>query len=203
MNNRRKQCYKTTIRLKTWQISQKKHQPAIISLCNAEHLIIGFTMAKAKSPEDEPVTKPTTAPTAAKPPASVKAKKRKAQDDGGARKKRKSKYEEDEDLLDLQTGVNKAFTLMDSQLLADHITKKMTKFGTDLSTVELSDLHISANAVKDTTSWQKTRTLANLPDFLESFVKDPKELGEAPSKKGAPHTIIVTGAGLRAADIVR
>ncbi|EOO01689.1 putative replication regulator protein [Phaeoacremonium minimum UCRPA7] len=136
-------------------------------------------------------------------PASAKAKKRKAQDDGGARKKRKSKYEEDESLLDLKAGVNTVFTFMDSQLLSDYVTKKTTKFGTDLSPVELSDLYISANAVKDTTSWQKLRTLSNLPDFLESFVKDPKELGEAPTKKGAPHTIIVTGAGIRAADIVR
>ena len=136
-------------------------------------------------------------------PASAKAKKRKVQDDGAAHKRKKSKYEEDESLMDLEAGVNKAFTLMDSQLLSDYVTQKTTRFGTDLSPVELSDLYISANAIKDTTSWQKVRTLANLPDFLETFAKDPKELGEAPPKKGAPHTIIVTGAGLRAADIVR
>lgn len=45
--------------------------------------------------------------------------------------------------------------------------------------------------------------MQNLPDFLAAFVEDPKELGKAPEKKGAPHTIVVTGAGLRAAELVR
>ncbi|RYP54695.1 hypothetical protein DL770_010953 [Monosporascus sp. CRB-9-2] len=41
---------------------------------------------------------------------------------------------------------------------------------------------------------------------LEELVrglKHPERLGEAPKKNGSPHTIIVTGAGLRAADLVR
>ncbi len=60
-----------------------------------------------------------------------------------------------------------------------------------------------ANAVKDTTTWEKPRSLDNLPEFLETFSDDPKKLQEAPKKKGSPHTIIVAGAGLRAANIVR
>jgi protein CMS1 len=43
----------------------------------------------------------------------------------------------------------------------------------------------------------------NLPDFLEQFAEDAKALGEAPKAKGAPHTIVVAGAGLRAAELVR
>jgi hypothetical protein len=60
-----------------------------------------------------------------------------------------------------------------------------------------------ANDIKDTTSWEKPRTLENLPEFLEAFAEDVKKLGEAPKAKGAPHTLIVAPAGLRAADLVR
>lgn len=60
-----------------------------------------------------------------------------------------------------------------------------------------------ANAITDSTGFQQQRTLEKLPDFLGHFCKNPESLGKAPKKKGAPHTIIVAGAGLRAADIVR
>lgn len=60
-----------------------------------------------------------------------------------------------------------------------------------------------ANAIKDTTSWQKPRTLENLPEFLEEFTENVQKLGEAPKAKGSPHTIVVAGAGLRAAELVR
>jgi protein CMS1 len=45
--------------------------------------------------------------------------------------------------------------------------------------------------------------LENLPEFLEEFSDNAKELGEAPETKGSPHTIVVAGAGLRAAELVR
>jgi protein CMS1 len=60
-----------------------------------------------------------------------------------------------------------------------------------------------ANAIQDTTSWQESRTLDKFPDFLEKVAEDPEGLKKAPKKKGSPHTLIVAGAGLRAADIVR
>jgi protein CMS1 len=60
-----------------------------------------------------------------------------------------------------------------------------------------------ANAIQDTTSWQESRTLDKFPDFLEKVSEDPEGLKKAPKKKGSPHTLIVAGAGLRAADIVR
>ncbi|KAI3399444.1 hypothetical protein diail_6920 [Diaporthe ilicicola] len=155
------------------------------------------------------------APSAA---SKAKSKKRKAQDDSqpaGAKKQKASKHDEDEGLLDLEAGVNTAFVRMDPQLLADHVARQTKRFGTDLSSVELSDLYISANAVRDTTDFAKVRVKESLPDFLEEFAADPAEkdekavqkerrrLGEAPPKVGAPHTIIVAGAGLRAADLVR
>ncbi|GJN67413.1 DNA/RNA helicase, DEAD/DEAH box type [Purpureocillium lilacinum] len=118
-------------------------------------------------------------------------------------KKRKTKAQQDDELLDMDLGVNTLFARMDNQLLADHLAQKLTRFGGDLSSVELSDLTVSANSIRDTTEWKETRTLDHLPGFMEKFAEDPASLGKAPKKKGAPHTLIVAGAGLRAADIVR
>lgn len=158
----------------------------------------------------------TPAPSAA---SKAKSKKRKAQDDSQAptnpnKKTKPSKQEHDDSLLDLEAGVNTIFAKMDPQLLADHVARQTKRFGTDLSPIELSDLYISANAIRDTTDFAKTRTKENLADFLEQFAaaegkegqekeKETKRLGEAPPKNGAPHTIVVAGGGLRAADLVR
>ena len=60
-----------------------------------------------------------------------------------------------------------------------------------------------ANAIRDSTSWDKPRSTENLPDFLEAFSGEAGKLDQAPKKSGSPHTIIVAGAGLRAADLVR
>lgn len=59
------------------------------------------------------------------------------------------------------------------------------------------------SAVRDTTSWTKQRSLDNLPEFLEKFSGNPTKLWSASKKNGSPHTIIVTAAGLRAADVAR
>jgi len=146
-------------------------------------------------------------PETADRPSAAKAKKRKQQDDGGDAKKRRkqSRHEVDDSLLDLEAGLNTALARMDPQLLADHVDRQTGRFGTDLSPVELSDLRVPAAAIRDTTSFEKPRTLENLPGFLEQFAGEgeAKRLGEAPAEKGAPHTIIVAGAGLRAADLVR
>ncbi|POR38832.1 Protein cms1, partial [Tolypocladium paradoxum] len=118
-------------------------------------------------------------------------------------KKRKTKFQHEDEALDTELGLNTLFTRMDNQLLADHLAQKITRFGGDLSSVELADLTVSANSIQDTTAWQEKRTLDNLPGFLEKFTEDPASLKKAPKKKGSPHTLIVAGAGLRAADIVR
>lgn len=48
--------------------------------------------------------------------------------------------------------------------------------------------------------------LKNLPDFLEHYSsrgEGHKFLSSSPKQAGSPHTIVVTSAGLRAADIAR
>ena len=62
---------------------------------------------------------------------------------------------------------------------------------------------LTASSIRDTTSWKKPRTLDNLPEFLESVCSNPTRLWGASKKNGAPHTIIVAGAGQRAADLAR
>jgi protein CMS1 len=61
----------------------------------------------------------------------------------------------------------------------------------------------SANAVLDTSSWEEPRTLENLPKFLQNFAEPREKLNVPPKDKGSPHTIVVAGAGLRAADVTR
>lgn len=121
-------------------------------------------------------------------------------------------------LLDLDHSVNTIFAKMDPDLLADYVAAQTKRFGgDDLSVVELSDLYVPAGAIRDTTTTTslgeaKPRTKENLAEFLEENVggmeekekqKEKKKLGIAPKDCGAPHTIIVAGAGLRAADLIR
>lgn len=56
-------------------------------------------------------------------------------------KKRKSNADKD-DSLDMELGINTAFARLDNQLLADHLLQKLTRFGADLSSVEVSDMTI-------------------------------------------------------------
>jgi protein CMS1 len=58
-----------------------------------------------------------------------------------------------------------------------------------------------ARSILDTTSWNKDRNLENLPGFLQSMAKH--DLLKTSKKPGRPHTLVVTGAGLRAADMTR
>jgi len=148
------------------------------------------------------------------------------------KKKGKTWAAEDGD-LDVQSGINNAIGRMDGRLLADYVAQRTKRFGGDLSLVELEDRHIpgeqnvtpdilgalhslpvkylplGSNAEKaflDTSSWAKPRELSSLPEFLEHYSTTPgkaKNLSSSSKLKGAPHTIVVTGAGLRAADLTR
>lgn len=71
--------------------------------------------------------------------------KRKAGEDAPAKankKKRKNKNPEDES-LDMELGLNTLIARLDNQLMADYLAQKTSRFGKDLSTVELADLTIS------------------------------------------------------------
>jgi protein CMS1 len=61
-----------------------------------------------------------------------------------AAKKTKSKKAKPtaEDELDIEAGLNNAFSHMDSQLLADYMAQRTRKFEGDLSSIELEDKFI-------------------------------------------------------------
>jgi len=137
------------------------------------------------------------------------------------RPKSKSKATE-EDELDLEAGTNNAFSHMDNHLLADYVAQRTRRYESDLSSIELEDRYIPgkyctvhpkirgrlsnitlAKVIEDTTAWEQPRTLDNLPSFLEKFAGNSTKLWSASKKNGSPHTIIVTAAGLRAAEIAR
>jgi protein CMS1 len=45
--------------------------------------------------------------------------------------------------------------------------------------------------------------LDKLPDFLKVFSPKGLDLSKASEKKGTPHTLVISAAALRAADVVR
>jgi len=106
-----------------------------------------------------------------------------------------------EEIFDEELGVNTTIGQMDSQLLVDYVAKRTKKFEPKISAVEMENRYIPTLAVLDTTSWDKPRTTENLPNFLKHF--GDKNLSVAPEDKGSPHTLVVAGAGLRAADLTR
>lgn len=58
------------------------------------------------------------------------------------KKKRKGNNIEDES-LNTELGVNTLFQRMDNQLLADYLAQRLSRFGTDLSSIEISDISLS------------------------------------------------------------
>ncbi|PVH92832.1 hypothetical protein DM02DRAFT_604767 [Periconia macrospinosa] len=145
--------------------------------------------------------------------STSKKRKRDTETEGGhdskkAAKKAKQKEKKklrmksiNEDDLDQELGVNRAFEKMDSQLLADYINSRTRLYGKDLSSVELEERFVPSRTIKDTSSWSDSRKLDNLAAFLK---KQCKKLDPTPDKpKGAPHTIVVTASGIRAADVFR
>ncbi|KAF7913942.1 uncharacterized protein EAF01_000348 [Botrytis porri] len=118
-----------------------------------------------------------------------------------AKRKKHSSFN-DED-IDVEAGLNNAIAKMNDHLIVDYVASQTRRFESDLSSVELEDRYIPVSAVQDTTSWTKPRSLDNLPEFLEKFSDNTTKLWSASKKNGSPHTIIVTAAGLRAADLAR
>ncbi|KAG7007733.1 racA [Physcia stellaris] len=113
---------------------------------------------------------------------------------------------DDDETLDLERGINTAIGQMDSRLLTDWVAQQVKRFAPDLSMVELEDQYLPERALKDTSTWDKPRTLHDLPDYLKRYSRKdlgPRKLSSASSSLGSPHTLVITAAGLRAADAAR
>ncbi|KAL4924924.1 uncharacterized protein BDV17DRAFT_284370 [Aspergillus undulatus] len=99
--------------------------------------------------------------------------------------------------------VDEAIGKMDGRLLADHFAQKARRHNKEITAVELDDLSVPDSAFLDTSSFTSPRTLENLPDFLKAFSHKGEKLADSSEQKGTPHTIVVSSAGLRSADVVR
>lgn len=121
-----------------------------------------------------------------------------------AKTKKIPKVSAEEEDLDLENSLNLAISKMDPQLLSDYTASKTRKFESDLSSIELADKYIPASAIKDTSSFGQLRKSESLPAFMEKFAGvGDKKLWGASKMVGSPHTLVVTGGGLRAADLCR
>ena len=182
-----------------------------------------------ESPTDLRCSSPDPLPGSSLP----RKRKRELENDGGstgskrATKKKRSKASKahmlDNENLNVNEGINFAIGRLDSRLLADYVAQRTKRFMPDLSVVELEDQYLSGRhflqicmgrdvvvvserAFVDTSDWNKPRILSNLPDYLDRYGQKsakPKNLSIASKKLGSPHTLVVTGAGLRAADATR
>ncbi|KAK3172775.1 hypothetical protein OEA41_006100 [Lepraria neglecta] len=153
------------------------------------------------------------APSSSPSPSRTVKRKRNTEDDQEAtpikpakrKKAKKAKPDEDEN-LDLKQGLNLEIGKLDSRLQADYVAQRTKRFSSNLSLVELEDRHIPETAFRDTSEWERLRILQNMPDFLDRYssrTKGGKSLSTASKKTGSPHTLVITSAGLRAADITR
>ncbi|KAL4970002.1 uncharacterized protein BDV14DRAFT_67183 [Aspergillus stella-maris] len=99
--------------------------------------------------------------------------------------------------------VDEAIGKMDGRLLADHFMQKAKRHNKEITAVELNDLSVPDSAFLDTSSFTSPRELENLPGFLKAFAHKGEKLADSSQQKGTPHTIVVSSAALRAADVVR
>lgn len=158
---------------------------------------------------------PSVTPSPSPPPQpSPKGKRKRPTEDFGSEKPDKSKRKRerremhrtfDEMNLDVENGLNKAYSAMTPALLADALSRATRRFfGSEMSVVELEDLKVPERAILDTSSWELRRDLEGLPSFLENFCEGGQEaLVKAGKGLGSPHTIVVAAAGLRAANLTR
>ncbi|TPR05021.1 exodeoxyribonuclease III (xth) family protein [Aspergillus niger] len=123
---------------------------------------------------------------------------------GLAAKKPAKKEPADTKVTETKGGIDEAIGKMDGRLLADHFVQKARRHNKELSAVELSDLSVPDSAFLDTSSFDQTRSLEQLPAFLKAFSPNKgADLAKASEEKGTPHTLVISGAALRAADVVR
>ncbi|KAL8733614.1 MAG: hypothetical protein Q9166_002023 [cf. Caloplaca sp. 2 TL-2023] len=107
--------------------------------------------------------------------------------------------------IDSAKDINSAIGRMDSRLLADYVAQRTKRFGQDLSLVELEEMHVPEGAILDTSEWEQERLEYGLPSFLMHFahLEGRSDLSGAPKTPGSPHTLVLTGAALRAAELSR
>jgi len=95
----------------------------------------------------EPLLERLSGTPEAEVPRSISNKRKRAVTEQASQKvvkKTKSKKAKrvEEDELDIEAGINKAFSHMDNRLLADYVAQRTRKFESDLSSIELEDKYL-------------------------------------------------------------
>ncbi|RHZ70521.1 hypothetical protein CDV55_104118 [Aspergillus turcosus] len=131
-------------------------------------------------------------------------KKKKKNSKSKQKQQKQKEQDEDPKQQERKGGIDESIGKMDGRLLADHFAQKAKRHNKDLTAVELSDLSVPDSAFLDTSSFESSRSLDQLPAFLKAFSPDKGSgLSKASEEKGTPHTLVVCPAALRAADVVR
>ncbi|KAK6522117.1 hypothetical protein TWF281_002683 [Arthrobotrys megalospora] len=104
--------------------------------------------------------------------------------------------------------IDDSVAMMDPKIMADYVAQRIQRFNKDLSTVELGDRIPPESIYVDTTAHTAQRSLPNLCEYMEKFCTKKGQssishLKSSPKAAGSPHTIFITPAALRAADVVR
>jgi hypothetical protein len=144
--------------------SSSKHTTPEIKQVMSDTEEGGIPLMEPLSPSASP--EPETRPAGSKrkredgdedeaPVPQTKAAKRKKAKNA---KKAKQPKDIEEDALDLEAGVNHAIAHMDSQLLADHVAQRTKRFHTELSDMELEDLHIPCQSTTCATIYTRVLT---------------------------------------------
>ncbi|KAJ5233678.1 Protein CMS1 [Penicillium citrinum] len=150
--------------------------------------------------KEEAETKPAATPAAAADEPSKKKRKNQKQKQ---KNKLKKQSEQDVKTQERKDGIDESIGKMDGSLLCDYFAQRAKKLDKELSAVELSDLSVPGSAFLDTTSFDSPRSLEQLPAFLKNFSPKGADLSKSSTKEGTPHTLVVSAAALRAADVVR
>ncbi|KAF3915741.1 hypothetical protein AA313_de0210198 [Arthrobotrys entomopaga] len=106
------------------------------------------------------------------------------------------------------SSIDESIAMMDPKIMADFVAQRVQKFNKELSTIELGDRIPPESIYVDTTESTSERSLANLCEYMEKYCTKKGQssishLKSAPKAQGSPHTIFVSPAALRAADVVR
>ncbi|KMQ47898.1 hypothetical protein HL42_1398 [Trichophyton rubrum] len=152
---------------------------------------------KRKRVEEEDGAENTSGAVPVQQPSKKKKKKRSKGAKGG------DEYDANK-VMGKDGGIDESIGKMDGKLLGDYFVQRIKRHNKNLTAVELDDFYIPEHAFLDTSSWESSRELDNMPSFLKAFSPGKGEsLSKASEVKGSPHTLVVTLAGLRAAEITR
>ncbi|KAJ7134948.1 U3-containing 90S pre-ribosomal complex subunit-domain containing protein [Mycena crocata] len=155
----------------------------------------GHDPTSAQSEEREEPESSTVANTSEK---NEKKRKRREKEREKFKEKKKRKLAANE------LGSEPSLTEQPPNDLAEYICGLQAKTFSKMSTIELGDMHIPADAIADTSIWTGPRTLDNLVNFIVKVLPSLRlRLSQRSKASGAPTLLFVAGAALRVADVTR